>query len=518
MSVRLFVIVVVFVSVVASNTAAATKYIFAGWDISDVTPQEILENADKFDAAGCDGVAIGLANIFPSVGQDIRKSFHIAELPRWKDEDVSSLKPVLKKFSRHRGLHHSFFRVNLAPRKSRLAWNDDAAWALCAENLAAAARLAKEVSFEGLVIDPEDYHKNKQNRLAAGDPPWVESKALARRRGCEIFSRVFAEYPDITILSFMLLTADSAYAQTSDPVAYMESKRDLWPSFVNGILDILPPEARVNDGQEDSYHSSAAKLGYRNDAYMFHALYPKLVDPANLEKYRRQVGYAPAVYMEMFLNKEGSTWYKGPTNGSRVETLRADLVQATDVCGGYVWFWGEKHTWLNRGKNWHKPDHRIKDTTWAQELPGLFRAMAWAKDPVALYDSEVAALKQKGEPKNCVETTSVTVTNGYKTVSLKNVKGGEWYAIGYDAKGASAKMNIFFKDAKRKYVQPSINLIYPDDGRGVVRVPDGGANGTLVFSAKNRPGEKTVFDSIHAYRIASEETEKKVSEEKEAVK
>ena len=68
-------------------------------------------------------------------------------------------------------------------------------------------------------------------------------------------------------------------------------------------------------------------------------------------------------------------------------------------------------------------------------------------------------------------------------------------------------MNIFFKDAKGKYVQPSINLIYPDDGRGVVRVPDGGARGTLVFSAKNRPGERTFFENIRIYRIATEEKE-----------
>ena len=124
-----------------------------------------------------------------------------------------------------------------------------------------------------------------------------------------------------------------------------------------------------------------------------------------------------------------------------------------------------------------------------------------------MYDIEVAAAKEKGMLDNLAEVSCVEVTNGYKTVSLKNVKGGEWYAIGYDAKGKSAKMNIFFKDAKKKYVQPSINLIYPDDGRGVVRVPDGGVRGTLVFSAKNRPGEKTLFENIRIYRIATEEKE-----------
>ena len=100
---------------------------------------------------------------------------------------------------------------------------------------------------------------------------------------------------------------------------------------------------------------------------------------------------------------------------------------------------------------------------------------------------------------------SVPQEDGDPVPYVANVKGGEWYAIAYDAKGASAKMNIFFRDAKHKYVQPKINLIYPDDGRGVVRVPEGGAKGTLVFSARNRPGETTVFDNIRVYRMPTEE-------------
>jgi hypothetical protein len=502
------------------TAAQKPKFVVFGWEFNTSSPQELLKLADEFDKTPIDGIGIKLKADTVVDGKKTTFFYrHFMHQPSWTKEAFADQIPLFRKLTAHRSMKHCFVNSFAAPRK-RIPWTDDAEWARLAKSMRTVAWVARQGGMKGLTIDPEDYSKAHQFTRMPDDPPYGELCATVRRRARELFAPVFEEYPDVTLHFFWFMSHVQYYAKRdrADIVKMAKVDESLWPSFVNGILDILPPEARVNDGQEDSYHSSAAKLGYRNDAYMFHALYPKLVDPANLEKYRRQVGYAPAVYMEMFLNKEGSTWYKGPTNGSRVETLRADLVQATDVCGGYVWFWGEKHTWLNRGKNWYKPDHRIKDTTWAQELPGLFRAMAWAKDPVALYDSEVAALKQKGEPKNCVETTSVTVTNGYKTVSLKNVKGGEWYAIGYDAKGASAKMNIFFKDAKRKYVQPSINLIYPDDGRGVVRVPDGGANGTLVFSAKNRPGEKTVFDSIHAYRIASEETEKKVSEEKEAVK
>ena len=498
--------------------AEKPKFVVFGWEFNTSSPKELLSLADRFDKTPIDGIGIKLRA--ETVVDGKKTVFFYRDFmhqPSWTKEAFADQIPLFRELTAHKSMKHCFVNSFAAPRK-RIPWNDDAQWARIAKSMRTVAWVAKQGGLKGLTIDPEDYHKAHQFSRAHDDPPYEELCDIVRRRAREVFTPVFEEYPDVTLHFFWFMSHVQYYAKRdrADVVRMAKVDESLWPSFVNGILDILPPEARVNDGQEDSYHSSAAKNGYRNDAYMFHSLYPKLVDPVNIDKYRRQVGYSPAIYMEMYLNKEGSTWYKGPTNGSRVETLRADLVQATDVCGGYVWFWGEKHTWVDRGKGWRKPDHRIADVTWAQRLPGLFRAMAWAKDPVAMYDSEVAAAKEKGTLDNLVEVSCVEVTNGYKTVSLKNVKGGDWYAIGYDAKGKSAKMNVFFKDAKRKYVQPSINLIYPDDGRGVVRVPDGGARGTLVFSARNAPGERTVFDNIHVYRIASE-SECKTSKEKEAV-
>lgn len=61
----------------------------------------------------------------------------------------------------------------------------------------------------------------------------------------------------------MLLTADSACTSSSDPVAYMEAKRDLWPSFVNGILDAIPPTAKIVDGNDNcGYRAEASKRDF----------------------------------------------------------------------------------------------------------------------------------------------------------------------------------------------------------------------------------------------------------------
>lgn len=50
-------------------------------------------------------------------------------------------------------------------------------------NMAALARLAKKVGFEGVLTDFEDYWKKKQFKWQEGDPEWESAKALARRRG-----------------------------------------------------------------------------------------------------------------------------------------------------------------------------------------------------------------------------------------------------------------------------------------------------------------------------------------------
>ena len=495
-----------FLAPFAALAAERPRFVAFGWEFNSSSPKELLRVADEFDKTPLDGIGIKLrADV---VLNGVKTNFYYRRFmhdPSWTKEAFADQIPLFRELTKHRSMKHCFVNSFASPRR-RIPWTDDAEWARIAGSMRTVAWIAHEGGLKGLTIDPEDYSKVHQFSRRFDDPPYDELCKIARRRGREVFKPVFEEYPDVTLHFFWFMSHVAYYAKydRADVVRMSRVDESLWPSFLNGILDVLPPGARINDGQEDSYHSSAAKNGYRNDAYMFHGLYSKLVAPENLQKYRSQVGYSPAIYMEMYLNPEGSTWYKAPTEGSRTETLRRDLIQATDVCGGYVWFWGEKHPWVDRGRKWNKPDHRIVNATWPEKLPGLFRAMEWAKDPVAMYDREVAALSKEGKLVNLAEKSSVSVTNGYETISLKNVKGGEWYAIAYDAKGASAKMNIFFRDAKWKYVNPKINLVYPDDGRGVVRVPEGGARGTLVFMARNRPGETTVFDNIRVYRLFSD--------------
>ncbi len=489
------------------SSAAASerpKYVAFAWEFAGNTPQSLLEIVDKFDQTPLDGVGIKLkarAKIDGVMTNLRHKSFMHG--PAWPKSAFKKQIPYFRKLTKHKSMRHSFV-LSFACPKTRINWTDDAKWSLIANNMRTAAWVAREGGFKGLAADPEDYCKIRQFDRQAGDPPYNELCEIARRRGRELFGPVFEEFPDATLHFFWFMSMVEYYSRydRSDVVRNTVVDEHLWPAFLNGVLDVLPPGASINDGDESAYHYSAKGNGYRNGSYMFHCVYPKLVAPENLEKYRRQVHYAPPIYMDMYINQEGSKWYKPPTNDSRLETLRRDLVQATDVCGGYVWFWGEKHPWVNRGANWRKPDGRISDLTWEDALPGATRMMQWVKDPIALYDREIAALEKKGKLVNLSSTSSIAVTNGYKTVALNDVKGGEYYAISFSMKGDSARVNVFFKDKDDKKVPPPHNMIFPDEGRGIVRVPEGSVRGVVVFSARNGDGKTTVFNDICIYKLS----------------
>lgn len=521
---------VLMTAVVAAAASGATKkYIFAGWDIGDASPQEILEHADKFDASGCDGVAVGIASAFPSAGQDIRKRLHVAELPRWRDEDVSSLKPVLKEFGNHRGLRHSFLRVNLAPRKVRLAWTDDTAWALFADNLATAARLAKEVSFDGLVVDPEDYQNKRQHKHAEGDLPWEETKALARRRGREVFGKVFAEYPDATVLSFMLLTADSAYARTSDAAARMESKRDLWPSFVNGLLDAMPPTAKIVDGNENcGYLAKASECDfYRSVRDQLVGVLP-LVAPENRAKYRAQMSVGFGLYLDSYVLSTNSTYYFGPVRGKRITHFEENLRQATECADEYVWFWGERGFYVDwpidlkekSGDRWRSSGGgtwrrkyfegswgRIKP--WRETVDGdVDLVMRGVKDPARCVREESVWQKESGDFRNLYSGMLKEAPAVLQTARVSNVAVDGWYGVTVCGRGDVLRVRAHFQGQKGwrwdlGEFQMEFAAAQTDGwqhGAMLVRVPDGATR--IFFHLDSGETKQPVeFKNLEVFRI-----------------
>ena len=104
------------------------------------------------------------------------------------------------------------------------------------EEVAAQADLFDETGLDGVVV-----------RV-----PYVTGP-LARERGRQIGRAMFGEFPEMRVLSFWFLSLNKSYANSDDPVAVMRAEGDLWPMFINGLLDVMPPAARLVDGDEHGY-------------------------------------------------------------------------------------------------------------------------------------------------------------------------------------------------------------------------------------------------------------------------
>ena len=487
---------------------AANEYIAFGWEFAGVTPEMLLAQADELDKTPLDGIGVTLT----AWTKDKRKvsTRTIMSDPPWPQDVFDRQIPIFRKATAHRSLRACFAKSFCAPRK-RIDWTDDEAWGRIAHNMAIVARAARESGFRGLSMDPEDYHKAKQFTRRAEEVPYHELCGIARRRGRELFSRVFAEFPDAVVYGYWLFSMVPHYAHHTgaDVAGLVRDAEALWPAFLNGILDALPPGARMVDGDENSYRYSADAGGYRAAAFFNSQMVLPLVAPENREKFRTQVSTGFAMYLDMFISDENAKWYKGPEDGSRAERFRRDMAQADETSGGYVWFWGEKRVWTAwKGRDFG--DARMKNVPWKECIPGLEVAIWSVKDPAAAFDRLTAEPACPPATNLVAAGAEYTVTNGWEVAKVGNVRGGEWFAVSLEAEGTSASVNVSYRDAAGKYVKPSAYrfAMKPQAGdvsrrvgKGVFRTPQGTVSVSVVMCANNRPGEKTVFRNLKLYRI-----------------
>ena len=390
------------------------KFIGHGWDLMMVSPAEILDHADMFDATGLDGIAVALRGKEPGA-KPWRYSYSNIHADRpWPRELVGQHVASLRKFKEHPGLKDSMLIFWMSPRK-RMDWRDDAAWERFAGNVGTLAWAGREGGLHGYVLDSEDYGKQKQFFLDADKDgmTYDEACAVARRRGAQVFSALFKEHPDATLLSFWFMSAGEAYyANARHPVREARKRGDLWPSFVNGLLDVLPPKAKFVDGNEHAYGCKADTKGFYVKSYNQSQGLLGLVAPENRVKFQTQLSVGFGQYIDMYVNGPESRWYIGPAeNGSRLSAFENNLAQAAHVSTEYVWIYGEKHCWVDWKKTRQCEVWRTKcfldafatpTPTWEKCLPGLADMLRAVKDPDEFRERKIAEMKAAGTYTNLV--------------------------------------------------------------------------------------------------------------------
>ena len=519
------------------------KFIAIGWEFRNLKPADILAHADRFASLPIDGVCIVVSAKDPVTGRNFSQ-IGLTDYPAWKWEAFADQVPVLRAIVAKPHLQESFLASYRAPMH-RAAWTDDAAWAAIENNMSIVARLAREAGIKGLTIDHEDYRQQRQYFRAEDDPPYDECCRLARARGRQVFARVWREHPAAILLSFWVLTETRPYFATRDPAALMRQNGDLWPSFVAGILDALPPTGRLIEGDEHGYryeHSlNEFHVAYANARKWGARLLPEDIRAKHAARVEQGFGQYLDYYTHPYTPGRRAMWSAGPEGGSRLEHFRRNIQVATDLADEYVWLWGEGHPWIQ----WDVPARNSNkgvqyDATWEQALPGLCEMLSVVKGGDAAEADRLARLLAAGAVTNAIAGMRMLtwqpqkdrkgrafpqgthrvldggvyecegMANGTFYCYLRSLEPGDRYAVRLRARGAGISSSLGWGDSEGIcYRLPATEFVFgaPDadgwrEAMAFLTVPQGTDHCQFVFGAKRqKPGEKAQFRDMAIYRI-----------------
>lgn len=358
------------------------KFVALGWDVMWATPQQLLERADEFQSTGVSGIVPTLFGELPD-GTRISPRRLMHE-PAWTEEAFAKDAPVWKKLLAKPCFSESFAAPLRMPT-NRVAWADDAWWTRVAGNMRVFGRVSRQLGFRGIEIDHEDYPGGKPMIRRPDDPPYAKLTETVRRRAREMFRPFFEEFPDAVLFGCRFFTVDpdfwNRYCGHPDPKSRAEALGDLWPAFLNGLLDVMPQTAKLVEGDESGYRYESSRNDFHMAYLRLHQRLWPLIEPENRVKYRALSRIAFPIYLDMYgAHPEGNRYYRGPVDGSRTIHCERNLAEAFDASDEFVWVYGERASWVHWPKH---PDSRatLGKQTWNDLLPGLYAAMRAKTDP-----------------------------------------------------------------------------------------------------------------------------------------
>jgi len=394
----LFALIVLVPAVLRSAAARAQdvrrpkKLIATGWDKPDTG--RLLENLDAMEKRPFDGLFLEL-NGTDDEGENValRWAFQSGSWKRaWFQPGIDELKAC-----RVRRLTDNFIQLNANP--GNVDWFDDAGWQAIVEHWRTAAWAAKESGAKGILFDPEPYTPPYAQFRYQAQPQrdrhtFDEYYAKARQRGREVMEAVAGEYPDLTLFCYFMNSVTATATGHRDPGPALASLGyGLYPAFIDGWLDVVPPTITMVDGCESAYRYNAQQQ-YLEAAVRIKGACQELVSPENRAKYRAQVQVSFGIYLDAYWNPKDSEWgrwYVDGLGGPRIDRLRANVQTALRVADEYVWIYGEKFRW------WPTPNGRVRQQTWPEALPGCEQILGYARDPLGYARTQLAELESSGE-------------------------------------------------------------------------------------------------------------------------
>ena len=247
-------------------------------------------------------------------------------------------------------------------------WTSDDDWKTVAGNFGIAARVAREMGLKGLLVDLEEYVKpfwNYGDDVHPKDIAYDDLSKIVYQRGCQWGEAVFGAYPNIVLLL---------------PFAFTYPANLVSP-FLNGVLEAMPPDARLYEGFEIDGYKAKTPGDYVRIQHRLRQVIKQKVQKKNRRKARAQLLLAPAFFLDaIFPFDRAYGWHQallpeldelGP-----VKFMARNFVGAMEEAAPYIWFYGERRAW------WQGSPHPSVTGIW-DEAPGgagISQAIAAVKE------------------------------------------------------------------------------------------------------------------------------------------
>ncbi len=380
------------------------KLIEVGWD--DPTPEFLQKNIRQMEKdTHFSGVGIVLNREVEVDGKPfVCNSTTISGPVKWKYEwfkaDVEALKNTkTDKFT------DNFLRGSLYDRAD---WFDDKAWDIICNNYAILARIAREGKLKGIFFDNEHYGDAWQFSYKGTKADYKKNWDKARERGRQFMTAIAGEYPDMTFFTFLMFSCAQRYVDNDSPFDTLRScSYGMMAPFFNGMLDAMPPQFKIVEGNEDLGYRAASKADFDNIYARCRRLLDNFTAPENRNKVKSQVQLANAIYLDAFF-----VWPKDSPyalffgHPGKMEYFSRMLTYALETSDEYVWIWNECGKWwampMSRPKEDRITEYHKRPVMWKDSVPGINDMIFQAVAPVSAAQSGIA----KGELKNLIRNGS----------------------------------------------------------------------------------------------------------------
>jgi hypothetical protein len=344
---RLFLLIATIAFIISCGTNAEItteksglkngKILEWGWETP--LPSYINEHVIEMEQIPFDGLVLDLKRN-DKAGSLYQQDYNRFAWAVWGSKTINpenySIDIKALKKTNFKNFTDNFLRFNVTP--GDIDWYDNDFQAVIS-NAALASEIAKSAGLKGILFDPEQYISKPFHYVTQKyneQYSFKQYQQQVRKRGREFIQAINQIYPDITIiLTYGYILGDAKFVKGYE----------LYPSFLDGMLEAANPKTLIFDGWETSY-------GYKKeeqfkDAYKH--IYKQLINISSakdkfIQHYRASFG----LWVDYGSNDK-YLWHEDDLskNYFTPDNFESSLHSALKYTDRYVWIYSERVNWWN---------------------------------------------------------------------------------------------------------------------------------------------------------------------------